>query len=651
MREPRGVSCGEAALQGPVFSRGGLFQERTVNIFPLLIERGLIREEEVADIEAEAANRDESVMRILTERGISEDTILAAQGEYFGLPSKKLSEEFDIPFETLKLIPEESAQHYRVVPLGVYEGALEVGLLDPDNIEALDALNFISAKAGMPFKAFLISQSDFDRVIAMYHGIGGEVNRAVASINDADEETRETVNLTKAGEVTAKKDDDGEADIPKDDAPVTKIVATMIRNAVEGRASDIHIENSGDQVRVRFRVDGVLHTSIILPAKVHRAVVSRIKILSALKLDERRKPQDGRFSATIEGRKVDFRVSTFPTQFGEKVVMRILDSEKGISTLDQLGLNSQHLEMVKRAIEKPYGMILVTGPTGSGKSTSLYSMLSAVDTDGKNVLSLEDPVEYNIKGVSQSQVRADIGYTFASGLRSILRQDPDIIMVGEIRDKETAQLAVQAALTGHLVLSTLHTNTALGAVPRLVDMGVDPFLIAPTLELLVGQRLVRRLCDDTGRKVPVVGNVKKMIDEQFADLPEEYKKNLPLDQEYIWGIQPSGDCPSGTRGRTAVHEMVEIDREFEDAILNDADENKLYDIARKKGMLTMREAGIVKAFNKEIPFEEINTLGGAFDLEEQSGTEEPPASAEPAPESSTEEASDAAKHSLEQELS
>ncbi len=633
------------------FPGEGLFQERTVNIFPLLIERGLIREEEVADIEAEAANRDESVMRILTERGISEDTILAAQGEYFGLPSKKLSEEFDIPFETLKLIPEESAQHYRVVPLGVYEGALEVGLLDPDNIEALDALNFISAKAGMPFKAFLISQSDFDRVIAMYHGIGGEVNRAVASINDADEETRETVNLTKAGEVTAKKDDDGEADIPKDDAPVTKIVATMIRNAVEGRASDIHIENSGDQVRVRFRVDGVLHTSIILPAKVHRAVVSRIKILSALKLDERRKPQDGRFSATIEGRKVDFRVSTFPTQFGEKVVMRILDSEKGISTLDQLGLNSQHLEMVKRAIEKPYGMILVTGPTGSGKSTSLYSMLSAVDTDGKNVLSLEDPVEYNIKGVSQSQVRADIGYTFASGLRSILRQDPDIIMVGEIRDKETAQLAVQAALTGHLVLSTLHTNTALGAVPRLVDMGVDPFLIAPTLELLVGQRLVRRLCDDTGRKVPVVGNVKKMIDEQFADLPEEYKKNLPLDQEYIWGIQPSGDCPSGTRGRTAVHEMVEIDREFEDAILNDADENKLYDIARKKGMLTMREAGIVKAFNKEIPFEEINTLGGAFDLEEQSGTEEPPASAEPAPESSTEEASDAAKHSLEQELS
>lgn len=621
-----------------------------MNIFPLLIEQGLIREEDVAGIEAEAADREVPISQVLTERGISEETMLATQGSYFGLPAKTLPPALDIPFETLKLIPEESAQHYRVVPLGVKDGALEVGLLDPDNIDALDALNFISGKAGMPFKAFLISQSDFDRVIDMYHGLGGEVNRAVASIGVADEETRETINLAQSHVSDTTKGNPEDAEIARDDAPVTKIVATMIRNAVEGRASDIHIENGGEQVRVRFRVDGVLHTSIILPTKVHRAVVSRIKILSALKLDERRKPQDGRFSATIENRKVDFRVSTFPTQYGEKVVMRILDSEKGINTLDQLGLTPQHLEMVRRALEKPYGMILVTGPTGSGKSTTLYSMLSAVDTDGKNVISLEDPVEYNIKGVSQSQVRADIGYTFASGLRSILRQDPDVIMVGEIRDKETAQLAVQAALTGHLVFSTLHTNTALGAVPRLIDMGVDPFLIAPTLELLIGQRLVRRLCDDTGRKVPVVGNVKKVIEEQFADLPEEFRAGLPLDQEYIWGIQPTGDCPSGTRGRTAVHEMIEINREFEDAILNDADENKLYDIARKHGMLTMREAGMIKAFNKEIPFEEINTLGATFTYEDE--PEPLVAGAEPQVEESSgaSEEPDAAQRALDQEL-
>src|SRR3989338_4224613 len=262
-----------------------------------------------------------------------------------------------------------------------------------------------------------------------------------------------------------------------EDAPVTKIVATILHYATEGEASDIHIEHVGDKVRVRFRVDGVLNTSLILPIKVYSAVVARIKILCNMRLDEKRKPQDGRFSAKIEGRKIDFRVSTFPAYFGEKIEMRILYSEKGVNPLDKMGLSERNLKLIRDAIKRPYGLILMSGPTGSGKSTTLYSMLNEVDRESKNVISLEDPVEYNIPGMNQSQVRPEIGYTFANGLRSPLRQDPDIIMVGEIRDKETASLAIQAALTGHLVLSTIHTNNAVGVIPRLIDMGVDPYLI------------------------------------------------------------------------------------------------------------------------------------------------------------------------------
>ena len=598
-----------------------------MNILPILVERGLIAEKDVAAIQAEAAENTTTIEEVLHKRGIDAKNILAVKGEYLNLPTKLVPEE-QIPFEVLQYIPEESAFHYSVVPLAVTDGVLEVGMLDPDNIEALDALNFISAKINLPFKVFLITQEDFERVLKMYKGIGGDVNNALSEIagdSVLEDDAQKIVDLNEKeeqGQVLEPGKEGNTIAHVKEDAPVTKIVATTIRNAVEGRASDIHIENTGEKVRVRFRVDGVLHTSILLPPKVHRAMVSRIKILASLKLDERRKPQDGRFSATISGRKVDFRVSTFPTHYGEKVVLRILDKEKGVITLDDSGMRPHFREMVQKAVQKPYGMILITGPTGSGKSTTLYGMLSEVDTEGKNVLSLEDPVEYNIPGMSQSQVRPEIGYTFASGLRSILRQDPDIIMVGEIRDGETAQLAIQAALTGHLVLSTLHTNTAIGAIPRLIDMGVDPYLIAPTLELLIAQRLVRRICPGTGKVMPTEGSIQGMIDEQFNDLPEQYKTNLPLNATEVLGLEATGDCPSGTRGRSAVFEMLEIDRELETAIINNEDENKLYDIARKNGMTTMREDAILKAINKEIPFEEVNTVGSDAIFEEE---EEPEA--------------------------
>jgi len=380
-----------------------------------------------------------------------------------------------------------------------------------------------------------------------------------------------------------------------------------LRHAVEGGASDIHIENTGKEVKVRFRVDGELHTSLTLPLNVYSGVVARIKILAKLRLDEKRKPQDGGFSAKIDGRKIDLRVSTFPSYYGEKVVMRILDSEKGVKNLEDLNMTDEHLVMVKEAIQAPYGIILITGPTGSGKSTTLYAMLSAIDRETKNVVSLEDPVEYHIDGVSQSQVMPEIGYTFASGLRSILRQDPDVILVGEIRDKETAALAIQAALTGHLVLSTLHTNNATGAIPRLIDMGVDPFLIAPTLVLAMAQRLAKKTCDDAKQEVPIDEPTRVMIDKQFSDLPQEHKAKISIGDKMFKTV-PSGTCPSGTKGRLAVFEMFAVDKEIEAAILTSPTELELTKMLRQKGMLTMKEDAIIKAINGEIPMTEAYKL-------------------------------------------
>ena len=362
-----------------------------------------------------------------------------------------------------------------------------------------------------------------------------------------------------------------------------------------------------DKIRVRFRVDGVLNTSLILPVEVHQAVVARIKILCNMKLDEKRRPQDGRFSAKIDGRKIDFRVSTFPAYYGEKVVMRILDQEKGVLPLDQMGLSTRYLNMIRDALKRPYGLILISGPTGSGKTTTLYAMLNEINKDEKNVLSLEDPIEYNIDGMSQSQVFPEIGYDFANGLRTTLRQDPDVIMVGEIRDKETAQLAIQASLTGHLVLSTIHTNTACGVVPRLIDMGVDPYLIPPTLVLTMAQRLVRKICPGTGEVLPVDGSIRTMIDKEFLDLPEQYKTEIPNEKEML-KISPTGSCPSGTKGRIAVFEMFNMNSEIEQTILKNPIESEVYKIARRNGLITMKEDAIIKAMQKTIPFEEINQL-------------------------------------------
>lgn len=597
-----------------------------INLLPLLQNKGVISDKDVIDITNEAEEKGVSVEEILKNRGISDEEILASKGGHWNIPTRSLKD-VSISYETLQYIPEESAKHYQVLPLAFTDNVLEVGIVDPDNIDALDALNFISTKQGIPFKVFLISERDYARGIEMYSGLSSEVGKALSALKTEDEaeskeeggtnipEERETQNLDDLEQTVQAAGKKGKSTDIREEAPVTKIVATILRSAIDARTSDIHIEPEYAETRVRFRVDGVLNKSLVLPAKVQRAVIARVKILAGLKLDERRKPQDGRFSATIGGRRVDFRVSTFPVYYGEKAVLRILDSEASNITLEDLGMDEDQLKYVKRAASAPYGMILITGPTGSGKSTTLYAMLNEVDKESKNVLSLEDPVEYNIKGVSQSQMRPEIGYTFASGIRSVLRQDPDVIMVGEIRDKETAQLAVQAALTGHLVFSTLHTNNAAGAVPRLIDMGVDPYLLAPTLHLIVAQRLVRRICPDTGKVVPVEGAIKKMITEQFADLPEKYRSQIPTQKEVL-SIQPSGNCPTGTRGRLGVYEMLEVTDDVRSAILEGGEEEAVYKIVRKNGMLSLKEDTIIKAMKKLIPWEEVAQIGGLMEVEE-----------------------------------
>jgi type IV pilus assembly protein PilB len=572
-----------------------------MTILDILLEQKKIDKKALIAIQEDTRMTGETTEHVLQKHGVSENDILLAKSEYYGISAMSLSG-VEIPFDVLQFIPEESANHYKFIPIAVRQGVLEVGIVDPDDIEARDALNFISARAKMPFKAFLVSEADFVQSVQLYRGLSGEVTKALSEL--------ETDIADIDADAAPKKPEPGAGDSKAtiiEDAPVTKIVATILRYAVEGSASDVHIERMVDRLRVRFRVDGDLFTSLVLPMKVHEAVVARIKILSNMKLDEKRKPQDGRFSARIEGKKIDFRVSTFPAYHGEKVVMRILDQDAGVKKIEDIGFDQRIIDAIRRAMGRPYGMILISGPTGSGKSTTVSAMMSELNDEKVNILTLEDPVEYNIEGVNQSQVRADIGYSFANGLRTALRQDPDIIMVGEIRDRETAQLAIQAALTGHLVISTIHTNTAIGVVARLVDMGVDPYLIAPTLIMTLAQRLVGKIAPGCEKAIPVQDSIKIMLEKEFEDLPAEYRAGIKIG-ENVYSAEPSNIYPTGIKGRVAVAEVVEFDHEFERAILANKSEEDLFKIARLKGFTTMKEDAMMKAFDKKIPWSAVNEL-------------------------------------------
>ncbi|MDZ4260287.1 MAG: GspE/PulE family protein, partial [Candidatus Sungbacteria bacterium] len=435
------------------------------NIIDVLVSKAILKLNEGSEIRKEAKEKGVPVDDILYTHGITETDVAAAKSDLFGYPVKYLKGEV-IAGEILRDVPEESARYYKMVPLGKNEGTFEVGMLFPDDVAAQEALKFISARIDLPVRVFIIIPSDFQSVLKQYKSLTGEITSALGVFEKEKTPVSEELGFTP------------ESKNLTEEAPITKIVTVVLRHAVEGRASDIHIEPEREALRVRFRVDGILHTSLTLPKETHAPLVSRIKVMSNLKIDETRIPQDGRFHTDVMDRGIDFRVSTLPTAFGEKVVIRILDASANVKDLASIGVQGSSLEIVEESLAKPYGMILVTGPTGSGKSTTLYAMLQILNKESTNIVSLEDPIEYFIPGVNQSQVRPEINYDFASGLRHVVRQDPDIIMVGEIRDKETAQLAIQAALTGHLVLATLHTNNAIGVIPRLIDMGVDPFLIA-----------------------------------------------------------------------------------------------------------------------------------------------------------------------------
>lgn len=575
---------------------------------------------------------------------ISEPVIAPAGARPAGasdVPMRSLGEDGKVAYDVLRYIPQESAEHYQLAPLAFADGVLEVGMVDPDDIRGFDALNFIARSTGVPFKVFRISREDFAKILEMYRSLGGEVDRAISDLESETKAVPEADDSSEAAPLDLDDptlgrhaaDDSSEKKI-QEDAPTIKIVSTILRYAIDGHASDVHIEPQPNGVRVRYRVDGDLHTSVVLPRKTQRAIVARVKVLSSLRLDEQRKPQDGRFSASIDGRQVDFRVSTLPSYNGEKIVIRILDREHGYIPLEKIGLTDNNLKSLQNAAERPHGLVLISGPTGSGKSTTLYSMLSQVDRETKNVLSLEDPVEYFVDGVTQSQMRPEIGYTFATGLRTTLRQDPDVIMVGEIRDAETAKLAIQAALTGHLVLSTIHTNDAVGTVSRLIDMGIEPYLIPPVLILSVAQRLVRTFADGGAKEVELSASDQKRIQSQQTTLPPKFRFDVP---KVVYEPQKTPTSPTGLKGRQAVFEVLEMSPEIERIILDNPVDSRLWAAARAQGMLTMQEDAMLKAFAKRVPFSEVNTLSNlmlaAEDDETEAEVAKPAATPEPAKES------------------
>ncbi|TSC75967.1 MAG: hypothetical protein G01um101430_137 [Parcubacteria group bacterium Gr01-1014_30] len=551
-----------------------------------LVKKGLLEKDKAVPLEYEIKNsgkKEEEV--ILEKRVVSEAFLFGLKSENLKIPLRKVDPE-TVPLRVLEVIPEDSARFYRFIPIAKKDNALQVGMVYPEDIKAQEALEFLARRQKLSYQVFLITLSNFNDLLKKYRTLKGEVTKVL-------EELETEFKEEKAGEKPVAV---SEFERMAEEAPISKVVAVLLRNAVDGEASDIHIEATKEKIRVRFRLDGILHASIFLPLRILPAVVSRVKILSNLKIDETRVPQDGRFTARIAGRDIDFRVSTFPTIVGEKVVMRILDSAKAIVNIRDLGLSERNLKTINKAIKKPYGMILTTGPTGSGKTTTLYSILRILNKEGINITTLEDPVEYFIEGVNQSQVRPEIGYEFATGLRHIVRQDPDVIMVGEIRDEETASLAIHAALTGHILLSTLHTNSAIGIIPRLVDIGIKPYLIPPTFSLGIAQRLVRVLCSKCKEKTVPKKDIKNLISKEIESLPQAVKQDLKLPKA-IYIYEPVGckKCAdTGYSGRIGVYEAMEMTDELAEIALHEPSEVKLEQEAKRQGMVTMKQDGILK---------------------------------------------------------
>ena len=523
---------------------------------------------------------------ILQEKIIEEKELFKIKCQFFKIPLKEISGK-EIFSDILFIIPKESVEFYKMIPLAMdkEKKVLDVGMVFPENSQAQEALKFLTRQQKFSFNVFLITFSDFKKCLENYQAPEREMESALERLKQELKVEPKKQELQK--EILGRM---------VEEAPIIKMVGVILRQAFEGGASDIHIEPMSAKLKVRYRLNGLLYSSLFLPLSVHPAVMARIKILSGLKIDETRIPQDGRFSAKFNDKKIDLRVSTFPTAFGEKVAMRVLDPEAGIKNLDDLGFKGRNLKIIQDALKKSYGFILVTGPTGCGKTTTLYTLLKILNKDEVNIVTLEDPIEYFIEGINQSQIKPQIDYTFARGLRHILRQDPDIIMVGEIRDEETASLAIHAALTGHLVLSTLHTSSAIAVIPRLIDMGIKPFLLPPTLRLITSQRLIRTLCPLCKEKIKATGEYKNFIIKQSKIKP-------PF---YIYKAHGCKACNfKGYSGRIGISEVIKMTDNLAKMIVGNSVETEILKEARNQGMTTITEDGILKVLQGITSMEEV----------------------------------------------
>ncbi|MDD5749648.1 MAG: GspE/PulE family protein [Patescibacteria group bacterium] len=495
----------------------------------------------------------------------------------------------------LNILPLNLSENYQMVVFDRQGKNIEVGLVDPTNFKAIEALNFLARKKNFTFKYYIISEDSYRSAAKQYETLGEEVGEA----------------LDTAEAIFAPKDDflEASADLGEviKSAPVSKIVSVVLRHAIEGRASDIHIEPVGKQSKVRYRIDGVLHTTIVLPIYVHAALVSRIKVMANLKIDETRIPQDGRIRIKVHNKEIDFRISTIPLLGQEKVVMRILDTPERAPTFSDLGFMGLQLKIVEKNIHKPNGLFLLTGPTGSGKSTTLFAALSYLNKEDVNIATLEDPVEYYIPGVNQSQIRPEVNFTFATGLRALLRQDPDIIMVGEIRDNETAELAIHAGLTGHSVLTTLHTNSAIGAIPRLFDMHVEPFLLASTLNAIVAQRLVRKNCEKCKEEVKLPDNLVEDVRQKLATIPQEaiFGDIDPKNLKFYHGKGCSHCGHTGYKGRLAIVEAINISTNLQEVVAKGFSRSAVNEELEKQHFIDMEQDGIIKVLLGLTTLEEV----------------------------------------------
>ncbi len=563
-----------------------------------LVALNLISPKELDLVRIEAQKKNQTLNQVLRDMNlVSSEDLVRAYAYTFNLPYINLQNK-TLSSDILYKIPEQVARTYHIIAFDEKDGKLQVAIESPQNLQAMEALEFIKEKFSYQVDLYVASAASIQYALEQYGTLKMEVTKTLKEIAvdlNVDEVVEETVETA--------------SDLSKiiQEAPISKMVAIIIKYAATSEASDIHIEPQEDKTVIRYRIDGVLQPTISLPKAIHPALVSRIKILANLKIDETRLPQDGRFHTIIMNRKIDFRVSTLPTASGEKVVLRLLEKTAGLKSLEKLGLLGKGYKVVSQAIKKPHGMILSCGPTGSGKTTTLYALLQKLNNPGVNIVTLEDPIEYKIEGINQSQIRPSIGFTFANGLRSILRQDPDVIMVGEIRDLETAEMAVHAALTGHIVLSTLHTNNAAGAIPRLIDMKVEPFLVASSLTTIIAQRLVRRVCEDCKENYSPPPVVVKEIQQEIAKLPQKAKKLIKIkDPITLWRGQGCKQCSqTGYRGRIGIFEVIDITEDIEPKISQGITKSQIHKLALEQGMIPLKTDGVLKVLEGITTMEEV----------------------------------------------